>query len=279
MEIDNHKCLIDTGSTKSFINPKIVESNKNNYEICEEKFTLYTAHGISNVTHYVNYYFNNVQVKFYLFNFHNQFDMLLGLDDLKLLNANYAINQNKITLLNNYTFKLKYFNKPRVRFQPGEIKNVKYTTELNNVDLLIENNENLNPNIFIPDCIVKVRDHRFEIPMKNTSQEMIEINNVDQLNYSKNFKIAKKKIDFGKVRTDHLLPYEKEPLSKLMIKYSNIFYNEDEKLTFTNKIKHDIKTTDEIPVHVKTYRYPHCYKKKIESQIENLLKNGIIKES
>lgn len=54
---------------------------------------------------------------------------------------------------------------------------------------------------------------------------------------------------------------------------------ENEKLTFTSKIKHQIKTKDEIPISSRNYKYPEIYKKEIVSQISRLLKDNIIQES
>jgi hypothetical protein len=50
-------------------------------------------------------------------------------------------------------------------------------------------------------------------------------------------------------------------------------------LTFTNHVKHVIKTTDELPVHTKSYRYPYIHKPEIQRQINEMLDNGIIKPS
>jgi hypothetical protein len=44
--------------------------------------------------------------------------------------------------------------------------------------------------------------------------------------------------------------------------YLDSFHEEEEKLTFTNKVKHEIKTSDEIPVHMIQVYYgnPFVYK-------------------
>lgn len=52
---------------------------------------------------------------------------------------------------------------------------------------------------------------------------------------------------------------EKKHILNLVKEYSDIFYT-DGPLTFTNQIKHCIKTKDEIPVYTKTYRYPQLHK-------------------
>lgn len=54
---------------------------------------------------------------------------------------------------------------------------------------------------------------------------------------------------------------------------------EGDDLTFTNAIKHRIETRDEIPVHTKSYRYPHCHKSEVLEQVNKMLKQKIIRPS
>lgn len=92
-------------------------------------------------------------------------------------------------------------------------------------------------------------------------------------------KVARFQEVLSRLRTDHLNAEEKVNLLKLCKDYSDIFYLEDEPLTFTNKIKHRIRTTDEIPVHTKTYRYPYVHRQEVQTQINKMLKQGIIRPS
>ena len=85
---NNLKVLIDTGSTKSFIRPEIAQKYFKN-SIKKDPFKIFTAHGTSfeNFSTIIcsKIFKENKSLKFYLFNFHNQFDCLLGIDNLKLL--------------------------------------------------------------------------------------------------------------------------------------------------------------------------------------------------
>jgi hypothetical protein len=78
------------------------------------------------------------------------------------------------------------------------------------------------------------------------------------------------------IRTSHLNPEEKDFVHNLKI---YIFYNENSNLSFTNAVKHKIRTTDEEPIYCKSYRYPHHLKVEIQSQIQKLLDNEIIRPS
>ncbi|XP_063891879.1 retrovirus-related Pol polyprotein from transposon 297 [Helicoverpa armigera] len=83
----------------------------------------------------------------------------------------------------------------------------------------------------------------------------------------------------SRLRIDHLNAEEAINLTKLCAEYSDVFYLEDEPLTFTNRIKHSINTTDELPVYSKTYRYPYIHREEVQRQIKKMLDQGIIRPS
>lgn len=66
-------------------------------------------------------------------------------------------------------------------------------------------------------------------------------------------------------------PEEEIKIKTLVKEYSDIFHT-DEDLTFTNQIKHKIRTTNEIPVYTKAYRYPQIHKQEVQNQICDMLK-------
>lgn len=83
----------------------------------------------------------------------------------------------------------------------------------------------------------------------------------------------------SQIRTDHLNSEEKQKILNLCKEFSDIFYYEGMPLTFTSKIKHAINTSDELPVYAKSYRYPFIHKAEVESQINKMLKQNIIRPS
>lgn len=84
---------------------------------------------------------------------------------------------------------------------------------------------------------------------------------------------------FDQLRLDHLNLEQKNNLLKVIADYENIFYVEEQQLTFTNAIKHKISTRDDVPIHTKSYRYPFCHREEVQRQISKMLDQGIIRPS
>lgn len=89
----------------------------------------------------------------------------------------------------------------------------------------------------------------------------------------------KEKEGNSKLRLEHLNTEEINVFKRLCKQFPNIFYKEGDKLTFTNIVKHNITTTDEVPVHKRPFRYSPSEKTEITDQINKLLEQDIIKHS
>lgn len=81
------------------------------------------------------------------------------------------------------------------------------------------------------------------------------------------------------IRDDHLNSEERRLLHKLINQNKSVFYKDNDDLTFTSEVKHRILTKDDIPIYNKLYRYPEIHRKEVDSQISEMLRQGIIKES
>lgn len=153
-------------------------------------------------------------------------------------------------------------------------------------DVLIQ--EQVICNCIIVDCITTVCNTRGFVEVVNPTQNDI-IFSVDQATQATMFNVEctrtesqlspRAKDVISRLRTEHLNPEEKANLLELCSKYADVFYIEGEALTFTNKIKHNIRTTDEIPVYTKSYRYPFVHREEVSSQINKMLEQGIIRPS
>lgn len=83
------------------------------------------------------------------------------------------------------------------------------------------------------------------------------------------------RVVLGNIRTEHLGKEEKDSLSDIVQKNSDIFYIENEKLSKTLAIKHMIRTLNfSAPIFTKTYRYPKIHDEEVRKQISTL--DGII---
>lgn len=109
-------------------------------------------------------------------------------------------------------------------------------------------------------------------PLKACDINIIELNNIS-------FKEGGFIDVFNNIKTDHLNSEEEKSLKKVISAYKDIIYQEGEDLSFSNQIKHEIKTSDEIPVYSKSYRYPYVHKAEIQDQISKMLKQNIIRPS
>ena len=66
---------------------------------------------------------------------------------------------------------------------------------------------------------------------------------------------------------------------ELLGNYRNLFFKEGDRLSHTTEIEHEIITSNENPIFSKIYRYPQIHEQEITSQIQDMLKQGIIRES
>ena len=81
------------------------------------------------------------------------------------------------------------------------------------------------------------------------------------------------------LKWDHLNEEEKQHVSSIVQKYSDLFHLPGEPLKGTNAISHRIITTDEQPISTKQYRFPPIHKEEIDKQVSELLNKDIIKPS
>nr|CAH7755991.1 unnamed protein product [Callosobruchus chinensis] len=297
------KCLIDTGSTRSFITPAIAEKFFRG-SIVKDPFKISSAHGTSieqySITIPSSKIFNlpDVNLKFHLFKFHQHFDCLLGLDNLKLLNSNIDLQKNLLVT-------------PRVHI-PLQYHKINSTNISINFITILPRSEQVikikvknvdNGHAIIPyrkiscleiaECLTTVKNHEAICTVLNSSENginldvsdpievenfnnYVESNDIQNLN---NLNFEKFKFDVSKVRTDHMNHEEELAITKLIKEYSDIFHIDGNYLTFTSKIKHHIRTSDEIPVYTKSYRYPEIYRKEVQKQIQQMLEQKIIRPS
>lgn len=78
------------------------------------------------------------------------------------------------------------------------------------------------------------------------------------------------------INVEHINDEEADHVKSVLDEYADCFYLPGENLKFITCVKHAIPTTDNMPVHVKQYRYPPIRKEEIDRQVTKLLKDEII---
>lgn len=99
---------------------------------------------------------------------------------------------------------------------------------------------------------------------------------------SQNFNVIednKIPLSLEQLRLDHLNSEEKTGLMNIIKKYKDVFYKENGNLSFTNAIKYKIRTTNNVPIQTKSYRYPYIHKGEVQRQIKEMLDKKIIRQS
>lgn len=305
------KFLIDTGSTRSFILSNVA----NKYfrkKLKPATGTVVTAHGDSKITQLAmlpcGELFNekHLNLPFRVFDFHTRFQLLLGLDNLKVLKASVDLESNllrtpKIILPLYFTDKCLcpeekvesyLINARTIQQIKVEIDNVK------NGEAIVDSCSF--PGLQIPTCIVNVKDSQAFVHITNTEETPVSLHLVHPLNAEpvprgqfideeitlnnldsspRKFNHKKHWIDYSKFRLNHLCPDELRAVRHLIHDYADLFQEEDGPLSFTSEVKHHIRTMNENPVFVKPYRYPHIYKEEVNRQVEKLLAQKIVRPS
>lgn len=311
----NAKFLIDTGSGKSFINPQLAYQVYPQF-ISNEYFTVKTAHATSIHDEVINIpifpsFKKNGYHKFYLFNFSNKFDGLIGIDFLIDISAkinlkNFTLETTQVNLplhFQNKLFSPQTITKPTQSYEtviPPRVSQ-KVKVPVNKTDGIgILHHHNFDDIAEMPEALVKIENNFAltmitnlrENPIKISFREPFEVESVDETenNFIEKMETdmdieinqpidIKLKQNLKNLRLDHCNQEEYQAIRNLCHEYRDIFYCEGIPLTFTNQIKHKINLTNETPIFTKTYRYPEIHKKEVSTQMDQMLKNGIIQPS
>lgn len=249
-------------------------TSKSNYSITLPCFTEFCEPG---------------DITLFVYRFHDFFDGLIGLDLLNAWDSNIDL-RNKVLITRNARVPIQMYDSRNANLYEEIIpantsKLLRLPVNSKNGDVLVKHQTICN--CFIAECLTKVVNNRGWVEITNPSSNDV-IFSMDRpveatlFNMETQYtKISSDRVQevLSRLRTDHLNPEERVNLENLCSNYADVFYLEGEPLTFTNKIKHKIRTTDEIPVHTKTYRYPHVHRQEVRDQINKMLDQNIIRPS
>lgn len=298
--------MIDTGSTKSFLSPRIVERHFSNLKI-PETFEVISTHACSKhdgvvIIDLFKIFNTDIKHKFYIFDVGDSYDGLIGSDLLFELKS--IINMEKSILVTENAVIPIYFQPGINNFTPVVIElsprseqKVKVPTDLYSGQGILEYQE-FTPSVRMPSALVTCnKSYAYTIVQNASSEPMtltitapfkvtkyngesnieplkinyLEINDSERENMLQN--------NLEKLRLNHMNEEERDKIYSLCLEYKDIFYCEGIPLTFTNDVKHIIRTKHDDPIYVKPYRQSHFQKEEIKRQVDKLLQENIIQNS
>ena len=291
--------LIDTGANQSFISPEAVDRYFNNVPLNFDPFEVTNVHATSRNNYSITIpcfleFQEQENIKLFIYKFHDVFDGLIGLDLLEKWEAKIDL-KDKVLITRSSANPISMYNSRNVNLYEDVIpahssKIVRVPINLHDGDAFVS--EQIISNCSIRDCLTTVKDNRGFIEITNpTSHDLVfsmdravqaEAYNIQCTSTERSCnKHTRSRADevLSRLRTNHLNEEERINLETLCGKYADVFYIDGEPLTFTNKIKHRIRTVDEIPVFTKSYRYPYVHREEVKDQIGKMLTQGIIRPS
>lgn len=232
---------------------------------------------------------DNRDIKLFIYKFHNYFDGLIGLDLLEKWEARIDL-KNRILVTSHASNPILMYNSQNVNLYETVIP--ANCTKLVRLPINIECGEVFIPkqyisNCIIQDCLTSANDSRGALEIANPSAHDVIFSldrpvhaevHAHECTRTEQASVRSREV-LSRLRTNHLNVEERANLEALCSRYADVFYLEGEALTFTNKIKHRIRTTDEIPVYTKSYRYPYVHRDEVKHQIGKMLEQGIIQPS
>lgn len=312
----NANFLIDTGSTKSLIDPELAHKFYSSV-IFNENFNIQTPHNtsyhneVAQIPVFKNFNVNQ-RHKFYLFKFSDKYDGLIGVDLLKQLQANINVNAKRLStpfatipiifepeseIKPNMKSNRNLINNYNMTIEPHVQKIVKIpVTQENGLGIL--NFQEFCKGLKMPKALVNVTGNFALTTVTNTNENPVHIEFHDPLDIEPvntinvNF-IEKMEIDneisanqdnllkenLKNLRLDHCNKEENNSIRKLCFEYRDIFYCENIPLSFTNKITHKIRLKDDTPIFTKSYRFPEVHRTEVKDQIAKMLDQDIIQLS
>lgn len=232
------------------------------------------------------------------------FDGLLG-NDYLLTNQQAKIDYEKLKLkLKDLPFSIDMFKNSNPQSESCYYLNPRSETVIK-VKILNQNlSEGITPEIsicegvFIAKAILKVNEDNTALTtILNTTDKTIKIDYIDlflesipdqlclplhdnSINSTNNIDLtARFDLLKNNLRTSHLNSEEKDSIIKLCSSYHDLFFLPGDRLTHTNTLQHDIKTTDPSPISSRIYRFPKVHEREVETQIQKMLEQKIIRPS
>lgn len=283
------KILIDSGASNSVINRSPAFEKFADY-IFKKPFSIT---GLGNTLHKDDNLFIPIlqelgiqdDIHLHVVDWHKKFDALLGSEDLQKLDAKIDYKTNTLEIRNiKIPFLYEFISKKIKPYNSVSANFVKIPVSIENGDVILPETQ-LNCEIVLPESIVKAENGFCIVPLEKKTtveinfQKRIDVTPLNESEIISPPKIKSKINFFNSLRTDHLNTEEKDEVIKLCKEFTDIFYNESSNLSFSNAVKHKIRTLDDEPVYTKPFRHPYMMRTEIQNQVQKLLNDNIIRPS
>lgn len=227
---------------------------------------------------------------FLVFEFHDFYDGLIGYESLSQLGAKICTNTNTLSLpLANIVMEKKIPDVFKFQINANETRVIELPTLQKEGEFLITKDILFDNKAFIHSGLYKAKKFCAKLLLTNMTKESTEVEILKGEIEVNNFvtgippdstqeeTLPTKLLE--QLRLDHLNQEESKGLIDVITDYQQIFHMKNSQLTFTNGVKHRIDTRDDLPVYTKSYRYPYSLKEEVQTQIRDLLQQGIIRPS
>lgn len=229
-------------------------------------------------------------LQFLIYEFHDFFDGLIGYESLNNLRAAISVHSNTLHLPStNIVMQKKFPDAYKFQLHANETRVIELPTLEEEGEFLLSKDIIFENEAFIHSGLYRAENFKVKLMVTNTTNRATEIEVLKGSIEKNNFEtgcpentateLRSRSNLFDQLRLDHLNQEERVGLIKLISDYQGIFHLKSDNLTFTNVVKHRIDTKDDIPVYTKSYRYPYSLKEEVQSQIRDLLQQGIIRQS
>lgn len=170
-------------------------------------------------------------------------------------------------------------------------------TEYQEGETLLIPAQKISENILCSNTVNQVHQNQILIAVINPTESSVELTQAqkksitiykfDEVSVYATQNLPEKSSGLGRLETlreklnlDHLNQKERESLMPICEEYSNIFHLDGDKLSCTDQIYHEIKTSEAAQlINVRPYRLPFKHRQEIDRQIQKLEEDNIITPS
>lgn len=200
----------------------------------------------------------------HVIDWHSDFDALIGTEDFRQLGAKiyYVTNTLEISGIS-IPFFFEYSSRQIAQTKVAPGKFLKIPVSIENGEVVFPETH-VTSTLFIPESIMIAQNGYCNVPVEQAASaeinlsERIQVTPLVHEEITEPPKLINNSLNLANViRIEHLnVIEEREKLIELCSKFKDVFYDENCDLSFTNAVKHEIRTKDDTPVHVKSYRHP-----------------------